>query len=207
MRFATGLAEGRLLSGESLALLFGSMTTLSGDSTGYGMGWRPRRDSWDRRVVRHGGSSVGGRAFLLLYPDDGLAVAILVNASLAPVFQEEAEPVAHFFLDHAAAGDRIGADAPVPAGTYRFTARRGDEDVTGTLYLSGDRVRPGWMDWDDAARPVPLVVLDDHGDEVLVYGAGVHGMLTLRATFEAGGFDGQWNWLGRTGPITGELQP
>jgi CubicO group peptidase (beta-lactamase class C family) len=73
--------------------LFTSQQTSAGEATGYGIGWRvgsfgelfPEDDpirsiaANELRAMHHGGSSVGGRAFLLLIPEEHMVVALLVN--------------------------------------------------------------------------------------------------------------------------------
>lgn len=36
----------------------------------------------------------------MLWPEEELVVALLANASPSPLFAEEAQRIAHFFLDH-----------------------------------------------------------------------------------------------------------
>lgn len=203
VRFGSALLGGELLPPALVDTMFASMVTRDGDTTGYGMGWRPRTDWRGRRVARHGGSSVGGRTFTMLYPERELAVAILVNASRAPVFAEEAQTLAHLFLDHPPGATTIGTAADSLAGTWRIRAERDGETVTGTVHLTGDRDRPGWMQWEGGAAPVPLVLVDPHGEEVRLVGAGVHGVLNLWLEVDGDAFSGRWDWLGRTSGISG----
>lgn len=207
VRFASGLMAGELVRESLVDTMFASMVTSDGDTTGYGMGWRPRTDWTGRPVMRHGGSSIGGRAFLVLYPNERLSVAILVNASRAPVFAEEAQTLAHFFLDHPSSAERVGTSGDSLAGTYRIRIDRDGETISGTLHLTGSTLHPGWMEWEGGAAPVPLVLVDHHGGEVRLIGAGVHGMLNLWAEFEEGRFSGHWNWLGSTSDISGRRIP
>jgi CubicO group peptidase (beta-lactamase class C family) len=93
VRFGSGHLRPGFLPQEGLDLLFTSQHTNAGDATGYGIGWRvgtfgellpeshPMRAgaTADLRVMHHGGSSVGGRAFLLLVPEEEMVVALLVN--------------------------------------------------------------------------------------------------------------------------------
>ena len=44
-----------------------------------GLGWRIAQDSAGRQYLHHGGSAMGGRAFLLVYPKEEVAVALLAN--------------------------------------------------------------------------------------------------------------------------------
>lgn len=56
-------------------------TLSNGEKTNYGIGWRIDTDDKGRTYVHHGGSSIGGRAFLLVYPDEELIIAITCNLS------------------------------------------------------------------------------------------------------------------------------
>ncbi len=97
-RFATGIMNSRYLSDATRAQLFTSQRTSDGKETGVGLGWRIGIDSAGRRFVHHGGLSNGGRAFVLLYPDHGLAVALLTNSTPARFNTAEAQAVAATFL-------------------------------------------------------------------------------------------------------------
>ena len=79
-RFGDRLLRGELLRPETVELLWTSMRTADGKPTDYGIGWTVERDSLGRRRVRHAGGSVGGTAHLIIYPDDRLIVAVLVNS-------------------------------------------------------------------------------------------------------------------------------
>ncbi|HKK07327.1 MAG TPA: serine hydrolase domain-containing protein, partial [Gemmatimonadota bacterium] len=79
VRYATRLEDGELLLPKTLRLLFTSQETTDGKPTHYGMGWFVRADSAGRRTIYHSGGSVGGTTFLLLYPDQGVAAALVMN--------------------------------------------------------------------------------------------------------------------------------
>lgn len=93
VRFGSAHLGTDFLPQEALDLLFTSQRTTAGEETGYGIGWRVGtygelfpEESDERggrlsrlRVMHHGGSSVGGRAFLLLVPDAELTAAVLIN--------------------------------------------------------------------------------------------------------------------------------
>ncbi len=95
VRFGSAHLEPGFLPAEGLELLFTSQRLTSGEETGYGVGWSvrllgdlfsensPMRDSplADLRVMQHGGSSVGGRAILVLIPEKKMVIAGLVNFS------------------------------------------------------------------------------------------------------------------------------
>jgi serine beta-lactamase-like protein LACTB len=96
-RAAQLLLEGAVLKPETRQLLWTSQRTTDGKETGYGMGWFVDRDSAGRRRVFHSGGSVGGTAYLLIYPDQKLVIALLVNSDRT--FVRAAPRIAERFLD------------------------------------------------------------------------------------------------------------
>ena len=99
VRLASAHLKPGFLKADTLALLFISQKTASGEETGVGLGWRIGRDAAGRRILHHGGAIEGGRAFVLLYPDQGVAVALLANLSRAGFAEDEAMELAAIFLD------------------------------------------------------------------------------------------------------------
>jgi CubicO group peptidase (beta-lactamase class C family) len=79
-RFGAAMSHPGFLSAPTLALLQTSQHTRDGRATGYGMGWFVGTDAAGRRMIWHGGTSMGGTAYLLLYPDQHLAVAVACNS-------------------------------------------------------------------------------------------------------------------------------
>ena len=198
-RFGSGLLRGDLLSQRSLESLFTSQVDSAGEATGYGMGWRPREDWRGERVIHHGGGSRGGRAFLLMYPERELVVVLLSNMEDAPLFEQEAQTLAHFFLEHPAAEPVAEPPADFRGG-YDFVTRPREEELRGTLFITGSGGRPGWMSWDETT--LALTVVDTlHADHARIVGAGRQGLLNLWVEFSQDGFEGRWDWLGRTVPI------
>jgi CubicO group peptidase (beta-lactamase class C family) len=96
-RFGDRLLRGELLRPGTVELLWTSMRTSDGVATEYGIGWTVERDSVGRRRVRHSGGSVGGTAHLIIYPDDSVVVAVLVNSdySFIRAISRYAEPFLH----------------------------------------------------------------------------------------------------------------
>ncbi len=95
--FGNALLEGRLVKPETLALLWTSQKTKDGKDTDYGIGWTVDRDSKGRRRVRHSGGAMGGTANLVIYPEERLVVALLVNSDES--FTGRAPSIAEVFLD------------------------------------------------------------------------------------------------------------
>jgi serine beta-lactamase-like protein LACTB, mitochondrial len=77
-------------------LLFRSQQTLTGEQTGYGIGWYVGKDSWGHRVASHSGSAVGGSSILVVDRDRKTVFAMTINitgtdavgALLGPVWNE-----------------------------------------------------------------------------------------------------------------------
>lgn len=80
-RFGSAHLEPGFLRAETLELLFAPQRTAAGEETGYGIGWFTRTDDEGRRMVYHSGGAVGGNAYLLLYPEEGVVVAMLTNTN------------------------------------------------------------------------------------------------------------------------------
>jgi len=198
VRFGIGLLDHRILSAASVATLFTSQRTTAGEETGYGMGFRPRSDWAGRRVVHHGGSSEGGRAFLLLYPDQGVVVAMAANRAAAPLFEEEAQVFAHFFVDHGAADARIDREL---AGSWIVEGALGDDRFEGTLRLSASGRERGELEWGAAGGPIQIVIVDRHGEEMRLVGAGAHGVMVAWIEPARGGWAGRWEYLGQSGEL------
>ena len=97
-KFATAAVEGPLLTAEMRTTMFTPQTTTTGEHTSVGLGWRIGRDSAGRRFVHHGGDAIGGRAFVLAYPDDGLVIAMTCNLGLAALAEREGQLLANVFL-------------------------------------------------------------------------------------------------------------
>ena len=95
--FGEALLEGRLLKPETLRLLWTSQKTSDGKDTEYGMGWGVRSDKKGRRLISHSGGAQGGTAFLLIYPDERLVMAMLVNSDDS--FTGKTPELALLFLD------------------------------------------------------------------------------------------------------------
>lgn len=99
VRFGSAHLKDGYLKPETRSLLFTSQRLSSGEETGVGIGWRIGKDGAGRRIFHHGGAIDGGRAFLLLYPDENIAVAILANLSGARYAEGEAQKLAELFLE------------------------------------------------------------------------------------------------------------
>ena len=137
VRFGMGHIGGGFLSDETLEILWTSQRRNDGEETGYGIGWSVGADRDGRRLVSHGGGSIGGTTFLLLFPDDGVVVSIVGNAR-APMSPGLAWTLAEPFLAPATAA---ATEAPTPslAGDWACSMkRRGEEVAAAHVALGGE---------------------------------------------------------------------
>lgn len=81
-RFGRNLLAGGVLRRETVESLWTSQTLRDGTATGYGIGWSNRRDSAGRRVVGHTGGAMGGTSNLVIYPEQHLVLALLINSDV-----------------------------------------------------------------------------------------------------------------------------
>jgi len=100
--WADDLLHGRLLRPETVKLLWTPQHLASGKATNYGIGWFVDTDKAGRRRVFHSGGSVGGTAFVLIYPDQDLILSLLVNSDFT--FAGAAPTIAEMFLSELPAG-------------------------------------------------------------------------------------------------------
>lgn len=96
VRFGAGHLSDSFLSAETRRLVFASQRTLDGKETGTGFAWRIGSIA-NRRVWHHGGDAIGGRAFLLLRPDDAMVVAFLSNLTFDKFAESQAMALADLF--------------------------------------------------------------------------------------------------------------
>lgn len=98
IRFGQALLENRLFSEEIRTILFTSQQTNEGEETGYGVGFATSIDDAGRRVISHGGGSVGGTTGFMMVPDEDFVLAIIANVSSAP-FGDVPGRIMEAFLD------------------------------------------------------------------------------------------------------------
>lgn len=94
LQFGKAHVGGGAVPAEVRALLFTSQRTTAGQATNVGMSWRLSKDSKGRVIYHHGGEAVGGRAFILLYPEEQIVVVFLSNLTFAPFNEKTAEAAA-----------------------------------------------------------------------------------------------------------------
>jgi CubicO group peptidase (beta-lactamase class C family) len=97
VRFGMAHLEEGLLSEATILTLWEPQHLRDGESTNYGIGWQTSTDPDGGVVVGHGGSSIGGRARLIVLPADGVVVAMLTNTDHAGFSVGDARQIGNLF--------------------------------------------------------------------------------------------------------------
>lgn len=103
VRFANSLLSNNLITEESREIMWSPVALNTGEMNkeNYALGFRVGKD--DRgRFVFHGGTSIGGYSFLLIYPDLDIVVAFSTNVSPADSSfdrLQEAKKIARLFVE------------------------------------------------------------------------------------------------------------
>lgn len=84
VRFGFAMLDGKLLKPETVQLLWTPLRLESGESTEHGLGWGIREMA-GRRMIGHGGASVGGRASLMIFPEERLIISVTSNVTGAQI--------------------------------------------------------------------------------------------------------------------------
>lgn len=79
VRFGSAHLQSGFLKEETLKVMFTSQKTSDGKETGTGLGWRVNKDKEGRTYYFHPGENVGGKSYLLMYPEKKVVVAMLHN--------------------------------------------------------------------------------------------------------------------------------
>jgi len=83
VNFALALNAGKLVKPATRDLMFTAQKLSSGEASTYGMGWQIAKFE-DRKLVAHGGGQQGISTYLMLFPQEGLALAVMLNREAAP---------------------------------------------------------------------------------------------------------------------------
>ena len=183
--------------------MFERQRLTSGEELAIGIGWRQSFDIEGRPVMEHAGGMEGARSVLVLFPEQRVVIAVMVNASWPSSIEETAHLLAYPFLTPA-------ATAPSSSdirGQYEveLTLREDPdkpETIRGRLQLTGDYGELIYIS-DGRTIRLPIVNLHRGNAYALVRREGLF-YLTVKGTPEA--IQGQavkyWSML--KAPVHGE---
>jgi len=99
-RFGAAHIEPGFLTAETFADVFTLARTADGEATPIGLGWRIYTDENGRTYYHHAGTQQGARAVLVVYPAEGISVALLSNLGGTPEdILTPARRIAEGFMD------------------------------------------------------------------------------------------------------------
>ncbi|MFC1575061.1 serine hydrolase domain-containing protein [Gemmatimonadota bacterium] len=112
VRFGFAMLYAEILQQETVDLFWTSQRLNSGEPTGYGYGWsvgtvRLGGDSGPTPMVSHGGGVLGGRASLLILPEEDMVVVTMTNSS-TDVASLARRVAAFFRTPRSDRSDRVG---------------------------------------------------------------------------------------------------
>ena len=204
VRFGMAHLDGRFLGAETIELLWTSQRTNSGESIGYGIGWRVAIEDGRVETASHGGGSVGGTTFLLILPEEKAVVAIVGNMSQAPTGYIPSRLILDAFVDPTRLDREPTAAGVDIAGSFECTASfRGEEVASGELMVGG---QPGnyWgrIAWANGTED-RLIYTNSRSGETEILAVDENGALTAASItdLEGGRLTGEWMVGGGRGDL------
>lgn len=79
VKMAQALVAKKFITATTVEQLWTAYKLSTGEKNIYGIGFRIETDNAGRKQIHHGGVATGSGAFLVIYPDDGLIMAITYN--------------------------------------------------------------------------------------------------------------------------------
>jgi serine beta-lactamase-like protein LACTB len=134
--------------------IFERQRLAGGEEMAIGIGWRQSFDMDGRLVMEHAGGMEGARSVLALFPNQGLAIAVMVNASWPGSIEETAHMLALPFLAPAASAPSIRGEYDVEITLQEDS--KNPEIIRGQLQLSG---RNGSLTHSDGGAAIRLPAL------------------------------------------------
>jgi len=180
--FGSSLLSGKIVDEEYLTLLFDKQKTNSGKEINSGFGFRIGKDGRDRKVVHHGGDSEGGRAFLLIYPESELVIALTANVFRAPLYEGEAETIAGYFLN-----DFENPEHTL-TGTIKFSTMYNEKPIDGKIDFDAKTIS-GFTDID-----IPIVDIVKDGGKIRLIAVSTSGIINFWISKMNGNYTGKWGY-------------
>ncbi|MEL7145751.1 MAG: serine hydrolase domain-containing protein [Bacteroidota bacterium] len=144
-----------MLSDEVTRQMTLSNKLTNGTHTQVGIGWRISYDFAGRRTIEHAGSWRGARTVVVYYPEEQLAVAIMINATCQIFIEETAHLIASSFLssdNHVSSDQNITQKVSVSInsnsgpqqkeGVFTWQEGSGQLDVADDTFIRSGEVFP-----------------------------------------------------------------
>lgn len=185
VKFGSALLNGKIVSENGLHLLFNSQKTNDDKETGSGYGFKIGTDSKGRKVVFHGGEAEGSRAFLLIYPEEKLVIALCANVFRAPIFEGEAETIAGYFLN-----DYIVDKKALSSRPYKFMTKHDGRDIEGDIIVDGTKgIITGF-----SRSEIPILDIVKDKEFIRIIALSNAGIINFWLTPDKNGYKGKWGY-------------
>ncbi len=122
------------LKPDIVKMMFESQSLKSGDKTQVGIGWRISQDIGGRQVMEHAGSMQGARSVVCFYPNEQIAISIMVNAEWASSIEETAHMMVQPFFNNTSK-NTLAAQGKFNISMTIVNGRGEEITVKGTLAL------------------------------------------------------------------------
>lgn len=130
------LISGQYLKASIVDLLFQDQVLKNGTNTHYGLGWEVGHSRAGTPVVFHSGSMSSARSHLVIYPEENIVFAIIMNTGDYVFFNErEAQTISELFLPERESfpnAQRITGEWVIESTSLR------DKETNGTLILNAE---------------------------------------------------------------------
>lgn len=181
--FGSSLITKNIVNDSSLKLLFTPQKTSLGEVSRVGFGFRIGKDLQNRIVLHHGGSSPGGRAFFLIYPEQKLTIAVLANVRNAPVFEGEVETIAGYFLNQFSYVEELTL-----SGVFQYKAQNRDKEMEGSFSINEKTIT------NFLGNDIPIIdVVHDYG-KIRIIALSKNGIINIWVTKNKNKYVGFWGY-------------
>jgi len=189
-KFGSSLLNGKITVSKALTLLFNPQKTNDGKEIKVGYGFRIGKDNEGRKVLHHGGESPGARAFVLLYPEEKLTIAIVANVFGAPLFEGEAETIAGYFLND------YSYDVNINVPVIKFSTTNNEKVVNGEINFDEKKVT-GLTNQD-----IPIADIVREKGKIRIIALSSSGIINIWLTDNNNKFEGKWGYDKETTILT-----
>ncbi len=190
------LISGENLNNSTVEMLFQDQKLENGTRTQYGLGWEVGISRTGTAVVFHSGGMSSARSHLVIYPEENLVLAILMNTGDHVFFNErEAQTIAELFLNKNEEVDTIKKASSITGRWNITTTSLRDKRTKGeiTLYVDSTQTIKGTFSFKRSRKKktFPIVLAGIKDDEY--HFVGVSPMyFDLYVTFAGNSISGTW---------------
>lgn len=121
-----------MISKEVVAQMFKNNTLSNEDKTNVGITWRLSKDIFGNQAVEHAGSWRGARTVLVYYPEEELAISLMINATCQVLIEETAHIFAELFRMSKKSFTKIDVNQNV---TVTYNSQEGAKSFKGMIQI------------------------------------------------------------------------